>query len=91
MIYMLTLKPPKTLGKARTSQKNTKHARAAARITPEIGQAPVPSHPGTKYPVRGTPSLRYIYIYIYAIFLEGFGAREVSKKLPGGHSSVLTE
>ena len=38
--------------------KNSKNARAVTRTTPEICQTPVPSHPGTKYPVRGNPSLR---------------------------------
>ena len=57
-MIMITLKPPKTLGKPRKSQTHTKHAHAVTRTTPEICQAPVPSRPGIKYPVRGNPSLR---------------------------------
>ena len=50
-------KPLKTLLKSQQPQKK-KRARAVTRTTPEICQAPVPSRPGTKYPVRGNPSLR---------------------------------
>ncbi len=44
-------------------KKQNKNARAVTRTTPEIRQAPVPSHPGTKYPVRGNPSLRFAIAY----------------------------
>ncbi len=37
----------------------SKGARADTQTTLDICQDPVPSRPGTKYPVRGKPSLRY--------------------------------
>ena len=62
-------KPPKTSGKASKSQKNTKRAHAVTRTTPEISQAPVPSRPGIKYPVRGNPSLRLDLVFeLYFLF-----------------------
>ena len=57
-VSIFATKRANTFALSTFSQKNTKHARAATRITPEICQAPVPSRPGIKYPVRGNPSLR---------------------------------
>ncbi len=48
-------------------KKTAKHARAVTRTTPEICQDPVPTHPGTKYPVRGNPSLRYLFFKFHGV------------------------
>ena len=41
---------------------------AAAEEFPDNLHSPIPSHPGMKYPVRASPSLRHIYIYIYILY-----------------------
>ena len=82
-------KPPKTLVKSQQPQKNGKHARAVTRTTPEIGQAPVPSHPGTKYPVRGNPSLQSIFphksdfLFLFNIFGPQAGGNGAGRCLKG--------